>query len=104
MRPDPARRRQFIRHTRPALPLVVERHAGMHHRAPLRQKDIMHGPVEAAGAAQPGDVPAARHDLGFIALEDAAPVERLALGADARLAVLDDLEAAEHPLALLAAA
>src|SRR3954451_18778495 len=104
MRPDPAGRRQFVGHARPAFPLVVERDAGVHHRAPLRQKDVVYGPVEAAGAAQPGHVPAAGHELGLLALENPAPVERPAFGAGARLAVVENLEAGEHPLAFLAAA
>src|SRR5205823_14763079 len=53
-----------------------------------------------AGAAQPGHVPAARHDLDFGARKEAAPIQRLALGAEARLAVVEDLEAAQHPAGL----
>ena len=73
------------------------------HGSPLRQEDVVDRPVEAAGAAQPGDVPAARHDLGLGAREHAAPIKRAARVA-ARLVAVHHLEAAEHPAALLAAA
>src|ERR1051326_9257079 len=69
----------------------------MHHRAALRQEHMLDRPIEAAGAAQPGHVPAARHDLDLGAREKSAPVEWPSLGAEARLAVVKDLEAAEHP-------
>src|SRR5581483_4966330 len=72
--------------------------------APFGQKHVLYRPVEAAGAAQPGDVPAPGHDLGLGAGEHAAPVERLSLRAQPRLAVVENLEAAQHPGAFLAAA
>src|SRR5439155_14337082 len=88
---------------RPALPLVFQRDAGVGHRPPLRQEDVVDGPVEAAGAAQPGDIPAARNDLRLGPREDTAPVYG-AVRVGPRLAVHDNLEAAEHPGGLLAAA
>ena len=47
--PDPGLGRQAVRNPRPALPLIVERDAGVDHRSPLRQEDIVDRPVEAAG-------------------------------------------------------
>ena len=84
-------------------PLVVERYAGMNHRAPLRQKEIRHRPIEAPGAAQPAHLPAAGNDLDLGAREQAAP-EHAAVVAAARLAVVENLEAAEHPGGFMAAA
>ena len=78
--------------------------ADLRHRAPLRQIDVLDRPVEAAGAAQPGHVPAPGDDLRFGPREHPAPVERAAVRAPARLAVIEDLKAAQHPGALLAAA
>src|SRR5947207_15681684 len=104
MRPDPALNRQRVHNPRPARPLIFERDADWRHRPPLRQEDVLDRPVEAAGAAQPGDVPAPRHDLRFRARKDAAPVERAAFRVPARLAVIaEHLEAAEHPARLLTA-
>src|SRR5262249_53929629 len=104
VRADPAHRRQLVGGTRPAVPLVVERCAGMHHRAPLRQEHVVDGPVEAAGAAQPGDVPAAGHDLALGTLEDGAPIAAGPVGPGDRLAIFDDLETAKHPHRLVATA
>src|SRR5271170_6048333 len=63
VRPDPALDWQGIGYPRPARPLVLERNANLRHRPPLRQEDVIDRPVEPAGAAQPGHVPATRHDL-----------------------------------------
>src|SRR5204862_1207206 len=104
VRPDPALNRQLISEAGPARPLVLERDANLRHRPPLRQEDVLDRPVEAAGAAQPGDVPAARHDLRVGARKDAAPIERAAIRVAARLAVIaDHLEASQHPEGLLTA-
>src|SRR6185437_12917054 len=92
MRPDPALCRQRVGDSRPAVPLIVERRAGMHHGATLRQEHIVDRPIEAASAAQPRHVPAARYDLDLGAREKAAPVEWPSLGAEARFAVVEDLE------------
>src|SRR4029077_925038 len=67
VRPDPALDRQGIGGPGPALPLVVERDAGVRHRPPLGQEDVLTRPVEAAGAAQPSHIPAAGDDLRFAA-------------------------------------
>src|SRR5688572_6710992 len=83
MGPDPGLGRQRVRDSRPVAPLVVERHAGVDHRAPLRQEDVVERPVEAAGGTEPGHVPASRDDLRFGAMEDAAPVDRGAIRAAA---------------------
>jgi hypothetical protein len=48
--------------TPPARPLVLERDTDLRHCPPFRQEDVLDRPVEAAGPAQPGDVPAARDD------------------------------------------
>ena len=104
VRPDPGLARQGVGDPRPARPLVVQRHADMRARPPLRQEDVLHRPVEAAGPAQPGHVPAPRHDRRFRARKHPAPVERTAIRAAARFAVVEDLEAPQHPGALLAAA
>src|SRR5215470_515153 len=103
MGPDPDLRGQSVRRSRPAAPLVVERDAGVDHGPPLRQEDIVYGPVEAAGRTQPGHIPASVDDLRFRAREDAAPVDRGAIRAPARLSTVQDLEAPQHPAALLAA-
>src|SRR4029453_1285036 len=95
--------RQRVRDSGPVAPLVVERDAGVDHRPPLGQEDVVDRPVEAAGCPEPGHVPAPLDDLRFRALEDAAPVDRGAVGAAARLVTVENLEAAQHPGALLAA-
>src|SRR2546427_1784316 len=46
---EPRLRGQRVRDSRPAAPLIVERDAGVHHRPPLREEDIVDRPVEAAG-------------------------------------------------------
>src|SRR6516162_11482298 len=76
----------------------------MGHRPPLRQEDILDGPVEAAGPAQSGDVPAPGHDLGFGTPKDPPPVEGLAFRAETWPPVFENLEAPQHPGALLTAA
>src|SRR5881628_1245702 len=101
--PDPRLGRQGVRNPRPALPLVVERDAGVDHRSTLRQEDIVDRPVEAAGRAHPGHVPAALDDLSFRTREDPTPVDRSAIRAAARLVAVENLEASQHPGALLAA-
>ena len=103
MRPDPGLGRQRVRDARPVAPLVVERDAGVDHRSSLRQEDVLDRPVEAAGCAEPGHVPASLHDLRFGAVEHAAPVDRGAIRAATRLVAVENLEAAQHPGALLAA-
>src|SRR5215831_13528091 len=60
------------------------------------------GPTQA-GAAQPAHLPAAGNDLDLGAREQAAP-EGAAVVAAARLAVVEDLEAAKHPGGFVAAA
>src|SRR6185503_17568196 len=102
VRPDPGLSRDRVGDPRPALPLVVERNAGVDHRASLRQEHVGDGPVEAAGRAHAGDVPASFHDLRFRALENAPPVGK-AVRAAARLIAVEDLKAAEHPRAFLTA-
>src|SRR2546428_3655682 len=102
--PDPGLSRQGVGDPRPALPLVVQRGAGLNHRPPLRQEDVLDRPVEAAGAAQPGHVPAALDDLRFRTREDSTPVDRGAVRAAARLAAVENLEAPQHPGTLLTAA
>src|SRR5437867_4407958 len=82
---------------------VVERDAGVDHRSTLRQEDIVDRPVEAAGRAHPGHVPAALDDLSFRTREDPTPVDRRAIRAAARLVAVENLEASQHPGALLAA-
>src|SRR2546428_612842 len=101
--PDPGLGRQAIRNPRPALPLVVERDASVDHRSPLRQKNIVDRPVEAAGRTQAGHIPAPLDDLRFRTLEDAPPVGRGTIRAAARLVAVENLEAAQHPGALLTA-
>src|SRR5262244_1335953 len=103
VRADPGRCRQGVSDARPMRPLIVERYAGMDHRAPLRQKEIRHRPIEAAGSAQPAHLPAAGNDLDLGTREQAAP-EHAAVVAAARLAVVENLEAAEHPGGFMAAA
>src|SRR5258708_8689322 len=103
VRPDPGRCRQGVRDARPVPPLVVERYAGMDHRAPLRQKEILYRPIKASGAAQPAHLPAAGNDLDLGAREQAAP-EHATVVAAARLAVVENLEAAEHPGGFVATA
>src|SRR5262249_16796885 len=90
-------RRQRVRDPRPAAPLVVERDACVHHRAPLRQEYVLDGPVEAAGRAKPRDVPASLDDSRLGSLEDTAPVRRVAIRAAAWLVTVENLEAAQHP-------
>src|SRR5437899_4807786 len=101
--PDPGLGWQRVRNPRPPLPLVVERDAGVDHRAPLRQEDIVDRPVETAGRTHSGHVPAALDDLRFRTREDSAPVDRGAIRAPARLVAVENLEASQHPGALLAA-
>src|SRR5712691_5439361 len=101
---DPGLGRQGVGDPRPTLPLVVQRDAGVDHRPPLRQEDILDRPVEAAGPAQPGHVPAPLDDLRFRTREDPTPVARGAVRAAARLAAVENLEAPQHPGALLTAA
>src|SRR5207249_12133033 len=50
----------------------------LHDALPIsfRQEHVLDRPVEAAGAAQPGDVPAPRHDLRLGARKHPAPIER----------------------------
>src|ERR1700687_27874 len=62
MWPDPGLCRQRVRDSRPVAPLVVEWDPGGAHRPPLRQKDVVDRPVEAAGRTEPGHVPASRDD------------------------------------------
>src|SRR5262249_36621738 len=100
---DPRLRGQGVRDPGPALPLVVERDARVYHRPPLGQEDLVDRPVEAAGRAHPRNVPAALDDLGFGAREESAPEDRAAVWAAPRLVPVENLEAAEHPGALLAA-
>src|SRR5205814_9522853 len=100
-RPGPGR--QAVRHARPALPLVVEGDAGVDHRSPLRQEDVVDRPVEAAGRTESRHVPAPLDDLRFRTREDPAPVDRGAIRAAARLVAVENLEAPKHPGALLAA-
>src|SRR5215831_18525377 len=103
--PDPALDRQGICNAWPARPLVFQRDAGMRHRPPLRQEDVLDRPIEAAGAAQPGNIPAARHDLRFLSPKDPAAINRLAVRIPARTAVIiDNLETPQHPGGLPAAA
>src|SRR5262249_61722222 len=104
MRPDPAVDRQRVGGPRPALPLVFQRYAGMRHRPPLWQEDVLDRPVKAAAAAQSGHIPAARNDPRFAAGKDPAPVDRLAFGAKSRPFILDHLKTPQHPGALLTAA
>src|SRR5207249_11789411 len=87
----------------PALPLIDEQDAGLDHRTPPRQEDIVARPVEAARRTHPRNVPAPLDDLRFGTREDPAPEDRAAIRAAARLYAVEDLEAAEHPGALLAA-
>src|SRR5262249_4798541 len=87
---------------RPAVPLVVERNAVVDHRAPLGQEDVLDRPVEAAGRAHAGHVPAALDDPRFRAREEAAPEDRAAVRTAPRPVAVENLEAAEHPGALLA--
>src|SRR5262249_62163726 len=101
MRPDPGLRRQRVRDPRPAAPLVVERDARVHHRAPLRQEDVLDRPVEAPGRAEPSDVPASVDDSRFGSLEEPTPVRRAAVRAPAWLVTVENLKAAQHPGALL---
>src|SRR5262249_47640727 len=101
--PDPGLSRQGVRDARPATPLVVERDAGVHHRPPLRQEDVFHRPVEAAGRTHAGHVPAPLDDLRFRAREDPAPVDRGTIRTPTRLAAVQNLKAGQHPRALLAA-
>src|SRR5262245_30545519 len=91
--PDPGLSRQSVGDPRPALPLIVQRGASLDHRPPLRQEDILNRPVEAAGPAQPGHIPAPLDDLRFRTREDPAPVDRGAVRAAARLAAIENLEA-----------
>src|SRR5207249_10112594 len=104
VRPDPGLGRQSVGDPRPALPLVVQRGAGLDHRPPLRQEDVLDDPVEAAGPAQPGHVPAPLDDLRFRTREDPTPVDRGAVRPATRLATVEHLEAPQHPGALLTAA
>ena len=104
VRPDPGLGRQSVGDPRPALPLVVQRGAGLDHRPPLRQEDVLDDPVEAAGPAQPGHVPAPLDDLRFRTREDPTPVNRGAVRVAARLAAVENLEAPQHPGTLLTAA
>src|SRR5262249_26502147 len=57
-----------------------------------------------AGAAQPGHVPAALDDPRFRPREEPTPVDRGAVRAAARLAIVENLKAPQHPGALLTAA
>src|SRR5579862_5256157 len=104
MRTNPALGRQRISGAGPALPLVVERDAGMDHGATRRQENIVDRPVEAAGPAQPGHVPAARNHLRLGAAEHPAPIEGLAVGVATRPAAIENLKASQHPGAFLTAA
>src|SRR5262249_57647277 len=85
-------------------PLVVQRGAGEGHRPPLRQEDVLDRPVEATSPAQPGHVPTPLDDPHFRTWEDPTPVDRGAVRAAARLAAVENLEASQHPGALLTAA
>src|SRR5262249_23118398 len=85
----------------PATPLVVERDAGVHHRAPLRQEDVLDRPVETAGRAHPGDVPAPLDDLRFRTREDSAPVDRGTIRTPTWLGAVENLKAGQHPGAFL---
>ena len=104
MRPDPGLARQRVGDPRPARPLIVQRDTNVRTRPPLWQEHVLHGPVEAAGPAQSGHVPASRDDLRVLAPKHPAPVERTAIRATARFSSVEDLEASEHPDGLLAAA
>src|SRR5262245_28882851 len=104
VRPDPGLGRQGVGDARPPAPLIVQRAAGPDHRPPLRQEDVLDRPVEAAGPAQAGHVPAPVDDLRFRPGEDPAPVRGGAIRAAARLIAVENLEAAQHPGALLTAA
>src|SRR4030095_1149879 len=73
------------------------------HRAPLGKEDVVDRPVEAASRAKSRYVPASLDRLDFGALEHAAPVDRGAIRAAARLVAVENLEAAQHPGAFLAA-
>src|SRR5919106_4397979 len=101
---DPGLGRQRVGDPRPALPLVVQRSASVGHRPPLRQEDVLDRPVEAAGPAQPGHVPAPLDDLHVRTREDPTPVDRGAVWGAAWLAAVENLEAPQHPGALLATA
>ena len=102
--PDPGLGRQGVGDPGPAAPLIVQRDAGVDHRPALRQEDVLDRPVEAAGPAQPGHVPAPVDDVRFRTREDPAPVRRRAVRAAARLVAVENLEAPEHPRAFLTAA
>src|SRR4030095_9688639 len=101
--PDPGLGGQGIRDPGPALPLVVERDAGVDHGPPLWQEDVLDRPVEAPRRAKTEHVPASLDDLRFRTREDPPPVDRGAIGAPPRWVASEDLEAAQHPGALLAA-
>src|SRR5262249_56320065 len=100
---DPRLRGQGVRDPGPALPLVVERDARVYHRTAVGQEGRVDGRVEAAGRAHPRYVPAALDDLGFGRREEPAPEDRAAVWPAPRLVPVENLEAAEHPGALLAA-
>src|ERR1700747_1740778 len=72
--------------------------------SPLGQEDVLYGPVKTAGTAQPGHVPTSRDNCRFGARKHPTPVKRTAIRPASRLAILDDLEAPQHPTGLLAAA
>src|SRR2546430_1381049 len=104
VRPDPGLGRQSVGDPRPDPPLVVQRGAGLDHRPPLRQEDVLDDPVEAAGPAQPGHVPAPLDDLRFRTREDPTPVNRGAVRVAARPAAVANLAPPQHPGTLLTAA
>src|ERR1700761_609889 len=76
----------------------------MDHAPAFWQENIINRPVEAAGAAQTCNFPASRYHMGLFAREHATPVHRPAIRTPARLAIIENLEAPQHPAALLAAA
>src|SRR4029453_1560357 len=101
--PDPGLGGHGVRDSRPALPLVVERDAGVDHGPPLGEEDVLDRPVEAARGAKTEHIPAPLDDLCLRAREDPPPVDGGAIRAPARLVASENLEAAQHPRALLAA-
>src|SRR4029077_14960456 len=64
--------------------------------------DILDRPVKAAGSAQPGHVPASRHDRRLRTRKHPAPIKRATVRAAARLISVENLKAAQHPGGLLA--
>src|SRR5262249_62030580 len=102
-RPTPGLGGQRVPPARPALPWVVERHARVDHDPTLWQEDVVDRPVEAARGAESRHVPGSLDDLCLRALEDAPPMDRGAVRASAQLVAVENLEAAQHPGALLTA-